>query len=94
MEYLIICTNPITESENMPSSIIYFKMIGCNNFKDEIYGPPKMLEKVIIINNNTKTLNGHNFDNLDNLSNVKSVFVKRHRPYGVVGYYCTQNLIK
>lgn len=53
-----------------------------------------MLEKVIIVNNNTKTLNDCNFNNLTNLPNIKSVIVKRHRPYGVVGYYCTQNLIK
>lgn len=94
MKYLIICANPITELENLPSTITHFKMFGCNNFKNEILNPPKMLEKVIIINNNTKILNGYNFDNLANLPNVKSVIVKRHRPYGVVGCYTTQNLIK
>ena len=96
MEYLTISSNPIVELENLPSSITYLKICGCNKFKNKISNPPKMLEKVIIINNNTETLNGYNFANLANLPKIKSVIVKRHCPYGVVGNYCncTQNLIK
>lgn len=94
IEYLIINSNPITELENLPSSITHLKMIGCNNFKNKITNPPKMLENVIILNNNIITLEANNFANLINLPNIKSVIVKQQRPYGGAYYYCTQNLIK
>lgn len=51
-----------------------------------------MLEKVVIIYYNTKTLKDDNFNNLVNLPNIKSVIVGFNN--GIYGGYYTQQLIK
>ena len=89
MEYLTITSNPIVKLENLPSSITYFKMVGCNKFKNKISNPHKMLEKVIIINNNT---NNNELNNFITLPNIKSIIVGLHND--IIGINETKNLIK
>jgi hypothetical protein len=92
IEHLTIISNPIIELENLPLNITYLKIAKCNKFKNKITNPPKMLEKVVIINNNTKTLKDNNFNNLVNLPNIKYVIICLRND--ITSTFETENLIK
>lgn len=94
IKHLIIISNPIIELENLPSCMTELKIAKCDKFINKIVNPPENMEKVVIINNNIKTLGaGDNFVNLVNLPNAKSIIVKDCYHGGDENYAHTKNLI-